>query len=32
MEDEHEARLAIEQLNGYELDGMNIKVEVSYDQ
>jgi len=30
MEDEDEARFAIQQLNGRELDGVNIKVEVSY--
>jgi len=28
MEDEDEARVAISELNGYELDGLNIKVEV----
>jgi len=28
MEDEDEAKVAIAELNGYELEGMNIKVEV----
>ena len=30
MADEDEAKVAIDNLNGYELDGVNIKVEVRY--
>ena len=29
MQDEDEARLAISDLNGYQFDGVSIKVEVS---
>jgi len=32
MEDEDEARVAISELNGYELDGLNIKVEVRLEE
>jgi len=28
MDDEDEAKIAISDLNGYEMDGMNLKVEV----
>ena len=30
MADEQEAEVAIANLNGYEVEGVNIKVEVSY--